>query len=248
MEQNTAGQVELTNQWNDFLIRDLDPYATSKYRIILDWLGDVRSKRCLIIGSGSGELAALLAREGADVLASDIDQPSIDLTLKTAQKLGVRIRARVARLEEFSDDEQYDIVAATDVIEHIEDDSAAARQVTSLVAPGGRLVITVPALQSLFGYHDEVLHHFRRYNRKALKTLFSPYVRFERMQYFGFFLIPIALIISRWMRRPYPVAAAGNAEKKKASPLGWIVRLLFFLERTLVFPSGTSLLFLARPK
>jgi 2-polyprenyl-3-methyl-5-hydroxy-6-metoxy-1,4-benzoquinol methylase len=238
-----TGPIPLLNQWNDFLLRELDPYAMAKYHLLLDWLGDVRGLTCLIVGSGSGELAALLALAGAKVLATDIDNNSIELTVQTAKRYGANLQTRVSRLEEFSDSEKFDLVLATDVIEHIADDQAAAKKLAHLTKKSGRLVITVPALQSLFGYHDEILHHYRRYNSSQLSRLFRPYLKIQKLQYFGFFLIPVALITSRILRRPYPVAYAGQAKKTK-SLMGRLLRLIFKIEGNITFPLGTSLLLL----
>ncbi len=239
--------MELTNQWNDFLLRESDPYAMTKYEILLKWLGEVDGRKCLVVGSGSGEFAALLACAGADVLATDIDSQSIDLTKQTAKRFGTSLKTAVFRLEEIPQDEKFDIVAATDVIEHIENDTSAAIQIVNLVKPNGKLIITVPALQTLFGYHDEVLSHFRRYNYANLIQLFSPHVRVTHSQYFGFFLIPVAFFMSRLLRKPYPVRSVGNATKGR-SLLGFLIRMLFFLESRVKFPLGTSILLMGTPK
>jgi len=52
---------------------------------------------------------------------------------------------------------------ATDVLEHVEDDAQALRELYRVAVPGARLVITVPAYQWLFSDHDRSHHHHRRY-------------------------------------------------------------------------------------
>jgi SAM-dependent methyltransferase len=61
----------------------------------------------------------------------------------------------------------------SDVIEHIEDDRAAVAHLRTLLSPGGRLVLTVPAMPSLYGPKDVRLGHHRRYTRDALRALFT---------------------------------------------------------------------------
>jgi SAM-dependent methyltransferase len=61
--------------------------------------------------------------------------------------------------------ERFELVLLLDVLEHVEDDLGMLRElVTRRVSPGGHVVITVPAYQSLFGHHDRALRHLRRYD------------------------------------------------------------------------------------
>src|SRR5262245_55403873 len=68
-------------------------------------------------------------------------------------------------------DASFDLVLATDVIEHVDDDVLALSEVARVLAPGGHALITVPAFQSLWGLQDEVAHHKRRYRRQPLLDL-----------------------------------------------------------------------------
>ena len=64
--------------------------------------------------------------------------------------------------------EQFQIVGMFDVLEHIERDVAALRDVRRMLAPGGTIVITVPAHMSLWSYFDVAAHHARRYSTHEL--------------------------------------------------------------------------------
>lgn len=69
-------------------------------------------------------------------------------------------------------DKKFDFIIMCDVIEHIEDDSDFLKNtVKKLLKKNGKVIITVPAYQSLFSKHDEALRHYRRYNRKMIKEL-----------------------------------------------------------------------------
>jgi SAM-dependent methyltransferase len=57
------------------------------------------------------------------------------------------------------------------VIEHIEDDRAAVRRMRDALAPGGTLILSVPALSALYGPKDREVGHYRRYDREALLRL-----------------------------------------------------------------------------
>jgi SAM-dependent methyltransferase len=240
-----TASVTLTNQWNDLQLRSIDPYAHAKYDILMDHLGPVRGLTVLVVGSGSGEFAAFLARAGAQVTALDIDAPTVELTLQTARRLEVPVEGIVSTLENFQTSRRFDVVAATDVVEHIEDDRSAVQKLKNLCKAGGRLVITVPALPVLFGYHDEALGHYRRYTPKTLRAVIPSDWSIQMLRYYGFFLIPVAGLISRILRRPYPVASV-NQFKERSKILGFMIQAFFRWERHVSPPLGTSLLLIAR--
>jgi SAM-dependent methyltransferase len=76
---------------------------------------------------------------------------------------------REAAIEEMPfEDGRFDLVLATDVIEHLRDDGPALDELRRVTAPGGRIVITVPAYRWLWSRHDASWHHFRRYTRRGL--------------------------------------------------------------------------------
>ncbi len=66
---------------------------------------------------------------------------------------------------------RFDLICLFDVLEHIERDEEALAVLRSYVRPGGRLLLTVPAYQWMFGTHDRILGHYRRYTRTRLQNL-----------------------------------------------------------------------------
>jgi SAM-dependent methyltransferase len=71
-------------------------------------------------------------------------------------------------------DRRFDLALALDVIEHVADDRALLRDViVRRTKPGGRVMVTVPAFQTLFSNHDHALKHFRRYNVSELRTVLT---------------------------------------------------------------------------
>jgi len=58
-----------------------------------------------------------------------------------------------------------------DVVEHVQDDVGFVREVTESLAPGGWVLVSVPAYQSLFCAHDDALKHFRRYSPRAIRAV-----------------------------------------------------------------------------
>lgn len=92
-------------------------------------------------------------------------------------------------------DERYDLITACDVIEHIEDDSAAVQHMVSMLKPGGFLLITVPAFMSLWDEHDELNHHYRRYEASGLRRVLPRSLSLLELRYlFHTIFIPKYLV------------------------------------------------------
>ncbi len=66
-----------------------------------------------------------------------------------------------------------DLVVAFDVLEHLDDDVAAAAGVLEALRPGGTFLVAVPADPRLWSAHDEAVGHVRRYTRDTLTTLLT---------------------------------------------------------------------------
>ncbi len=75
--------------------------------------------------------------------------------------------------------ETFDSIVYIDVMEHIADDRAEVIAAASRLAPGGRLVVLVPAHQFLFSAFDTAIGHYRRYNRASLLALAPPGCKLE---------------------------------------------------------------------
>ena len=65
-------------------------------------------------------------------------------------------------------DAVFDVVAAFDVVEHCDDEALALRELTRVLRPGGRLLLSVPAYQWAWSDHDVRAGHHRRYTRPRL--------------------------------------------------------------------------------
>jgi SAM-dependent methyltransferase len=117
-------------------------------------------------GCGTGGNLALLARYG-HLEAFEFDDGARDLaSAKGIADIGFgALPDRVAL-----PDRSYDLIALLDVLEHIEDDRSSLRRLGDLLRSEGRLILTVPAIPSLWSRHDEIHHHHRRYTLQTLRT------------------------------------------------------------------------------
>ena len=195
--------------------------------------------RILEIGCGTGHNLAMLGQFG-EIDAIELDDESRALA---EQRLGRSIMT--ARLPELAGivDHAYDLIAALDVIEHIDDDAGAVAAIAPKLKRGGKFVMTVPAHQWMWSAHDVVNHHKRRYSRAGLKRLIegSP-LKLEKLGYFNSLLFPLALAD----RLASKARGKDDAEVKLPSaPLNCALEAVFRAERHLVgrlpLPPGLSL-------
>lgn len=90
------------------------------------------------------------------------------------------------------DDEQFDIVSAFDVIEHVKNEAKGLDEIYRVLKPGGHVFISVPAYQWAWSKHDEALHHYRRYTRGRLEAAVRQAGFVEAEASYGFFgMFPI---------------------------------------------------------
>jgi len=68
-------------------------------------------------------------------------------------------------------DQSVDLVYSLNVLEHIEDDAGALRDIVRMLKPGGRTVLYVPAFQVLYSSMDHKVGHLRRYRRRPFTAL-----------------------------------------------------------------------------
>jgi SAM-dependent methyltransferase len=133
-------------------------------RALLDRAPLPERPRILDAGCGTGrnlvELGALGDARGVD--------PSPDaIAFCRRRGLGAVTEAGIESLP--FPDGSFDLVVATDVIEHIEDDAGALAELGRVAAGGGFLLLTVPAYMWLWSQHDDSHHHRRRYTLRMLR-------------------------------------------------------------------------------
>lgn len=114
----------------------------------------------LDFGAGIGTFASALVARGREVQAVEPD----DGQRRQLESSGVVAFVSTAEIA----DEAFDGAYSLNVLEHIEDDVAALRELHRVLRPDGRLVIYVPAMPWLFTSMDVLVGHVRRYRRSEL--------------------------------------------------------------------------------
>jgi SAM-dependent methyltransferase len=201
--------------------------------------------RILEVGSGTGGNFPLLQRFGA-VTAIELNETA--RAMATA-RTGLPVQSGALPDALGLGDQKFDLICLFDVLEHVGPDAASLQALRAHLAPGGRLILTVPAYRALFGPHDKALHHFRRYERAALAALLGQTgYAIHYLTFFNCLLLPLALmarLADRLFRREAPLG-----ERTPAAPLNAVLTAIFSAEagplsRRRRLPFGLSLLAVA---
>lgn len=201
------------------------------------------SPRILDAGCGTGRNLQRYSRIGR---TEGVD-PSPD-AVEFCRRRGLEA-VQQAGLEELPfEDGRFDLLTATDVIEHVSDDAGALRELRRVAAPAAALLLTVPAYQWMWSAEDERLEHKRRYTRRRLREVAEASGwRPAFGTYFNSILLP-PIAVARRLRR-----SSGGAEL--AATPRWLDASLSIpmrLEARLIalgvrLPAGVSVGLVCRP-
>ncbi len=202
-----------------------------------------RPARVLDAGCGSGRNMVELARLGS-VTGVELSRTSVSLA--RARLLGEVVEGSV--LDMPFDSDSFDLAVSLDVIEHLDKDLEALRELRRVVAPGGFLLVTVPAYEWLWSGHDEINHHHRRYTRRSLQRVAEQAGWHQtRTTYFNSVLLPVAILLRALDRMSTKTTESSLDLWVPPEPLNWLLERPLALEAALVgrggrIPAGLSLL------
>ncbi|HLL92704.1 MAG TPA: class I SAM-dependent methyltransferase [Solirubrobacteraceae bacterium] len=210
---------------------------------VIAGLGLPASARILDAGCGSGRNMVELARYGT-VTGVELSAPSVALAV--ARQAGEVVAGSVLEMP-FPED-SFDLAVSLDVIEHLQDDLGALRELRRTVARGGALLVTVPAYPWLWSHHDEINHHHRRYTRRSLQRVAEQAGwRQTRTTYFNSLLLPVAIVLRVLDRVNTKTTESSLDLWVPPEPLNWLLERPLALEAALIarggrIPAGLSLL------
>lgn len=202
--------------------------------------------RILDVGCGTGGNLKLLSEFG-EVIGAEHEARAV--AVAQARQAGQVVKGSLPEAMPFAA-EQFDLIVLLDVLEHIEDDSASLNALDRLLAPGGYLVITVPAFMFLWSRHDIAHHHQRRYTARELRERVQQ-ARFEieHVTYFNSLLFP-AIAMVRMLERMLPSRTTGMDLTLPNKIVNMVLQAILSSERHFVtwaaVPFGVSLLAIAR--
>lgn len=225
-------EVEIENWW-----------FKSRRKYLLDLLGDVsKDSKILDIGCSSGIFLKdleVLGFKKEYLFGVDISENAI----ANCKANGIQ-NAFVMDAQDISLDEEFDIIIASDCLEHLEDDKKAISNWSRILKTGGTMYVFVPAFQSLWSHHDVVNMHFRRYTNQELKTkLVHENLTVVKSSYWNFSLF-VPIYIFRKLSMFFSENKKEEGQIIDNVTVNYILLKLLLLENSLLkyinFPFGIS--------
>lgn len=214
-------------------------------------LTDWRNASFLEIGSGSATVLEFLHQGGMTNLAGcDINPLAIELSRTRMPD----IRHYECSYENFiSEGYKTDSVGMFDFIEHLPDDMPPLKVAHTMLNPGGKLFVSVPAHQSLYSNVDRLMSHYRRYSKKSLEaTLRQAGFKTVKVDYVMQTMCPLILLKRFIVPTPIPSTPEGvfatlvREVSAPVAPINAVLRLWLQAEYNLLhglnLPFGGSLI------
>lgn len=226
-------------------------------RIIFGLSAGFRNPRFLEIGCGTGEfIRELVADPNLAITGSEIYLKGLLYAKRKLPTVNfIQYDAAHGVLPQ-----TFDMIAAFDVIEHIEDDVAAISNISRMLVPGGYFIVTVPQHMFLWSKLDEIVMHKRRYaRRELLEKLYAQDFEVKKVTSFLFTLFPL-MMIARLRDRPTGKSSHADGhpadkdlESRTSFPkaINWIFDKFMRIDEALIrsgvsLPVGGSLLVVAK--
>lgn len=206
-------------------------------------------KRYLEIGCGTGFVLSGVAQAYPQALLTGSEVFSVGLPYAASRVDTAEFLQMDARHIPY--EEEFDVIGAFDVLEHIEEDDVVLSEMLRSVLPGGGIILTVPQHPWLWSRQDDYACHVRRYRVRELrkKVLYAGF-EVELETSFVSLLLP-AMLASRLTRQKASATSDHMAELRLPSFINRAFEGVMNIERLFIrlglrFPAGGSLLLIAR--
>lgn len=198
-------------------------------------------KKVVEVGAGIGTFSRFVLR-GTDAREMVLIEPAVNNFPVLKERFAGESRVRLVHgyLEDVAQPLGADSLIAVNVLEHVPDDERFLAAAHTHLAPGGKILLFVPAMPQLFGTLDEAFEHFRRYTRPDLHAKLERAgfrdIQLRRMNALG--------VLSWWV--------AGRVLRRRTLAPGsvraydrWLIPVIRRMESTREPPFGQNLLAIA---
>lgn len=203
---------------------------------IFETLRDYIGPRVLEVGAGVGNITQFLLNGDRIACLEPFEAYRKYLVERFKNHLNVQVHPFA--IEQVPNAElargQFDSILCINVLEHIADDVDALRRMRELAAPGGRVIVFVPALPCIYGRMDKAMGHHRRYTLRSLRRAYQAAgLRPLKGRYMNIVGAPAWWLQGRALRKDKLSAPATRAFDR-------LVPILSAIERLLWVPLGQS--------
>ncbi len=242
-------QIDLERQTH--AVEDWHWWYVGRRRVLREVVRDIApppGAAILDAGCGSGRNLVEFAKFGE---VTGLEPAPESLALARRRGVGTIVEGTFDEPLPFADD-TFALAATLDVIEHLDDDVGALRELRRVVAPDGHLLVTVPCYPWLWSSHDVVNHHRRRYTKRTLhRAAWLAGWEPVRTLHFNMLLLPLAAV-ARLLERPGRAGDGVSDLERTPRTLNRALRQPLFAEAWLIGhgrnpPAGLSLLCVMRP-
>jgi SAM-dependent methyltransferase len=216
--------------------------ATNYYDWIVDSFASRIGERCVEAGAGIGTVSELLLKRASPHKLTLIEPAANNVPmLRQRFDRDPRVDIYHGYLEDLAGSVIADSIVAVNVLEHVERDDEFLKSSYEMLAPGGTLLLLVPAVPAIFGSLDRAFDHFRRYTRSGLRSsLVTAGFEIDSLHYLNMIGVAAWFVSGRVMHR----TTLGRGQVRFYDR--WIIPLVRRLESVIPAPIGQSVLAIAR--
>ncbi len=153
---------------------------------------NLKGKKCLEIGYGSGEMLRYFSKKGAIMYGYDFSEEAyLMATERTKDLKNIYLLKSINELNLI----KFDYIFSFEVLEHIKDDNASIFYWTKILNDNGKILISVPSKSLKFNKLDQHVGHYRKYNSSDIKQIFeNNNMEIKTLWHYGF---PISNIVEK---------------------------------------------------
>jgi SAM-dependent methyltransferase len=221
----------------------------SRNRLIAWALGQYfpQAARLLEVGCGTGNVLRAIQSQfpAIELVGADVSSEALRIA---ARRVSADLRQLDAQETSFVD--QFDVVCAFDVLEHIDEDAVVLAKLRTATRSGGGLLVTVPQYPWLWSPADDYGRHRRRYTKREIEDkIAGAGFTIVRSTAWVCVLLPAVALSRLWDRRraQYDAAREFRVSRRANRLLGLVLAAeQVAIERGLTLPFGASRLVVAK--
>ncbi|WP_292470441.1 class I SAM-dependent methyltransferase [Methanolobus sp.] len=203
-------------------------------------------------GCGTGHMTLDLLNEGYKVTSIDYSSELTNFTQNILENKNIKTDVHTLDLLDVKvlGENKFSTAICLDVLEHIDDDLQALKNLAYTVEKEGTIIISVPALSYLYGLRDKEIGHYRRYNKNDLANLVdNSELNLIDIRYWNFLgLLPVIVFEKILKKRINENIRYSSKSHFSAAANKLLQKWFAIVENNIRFPIGLSLIAICKKK